>query len=108
MSKKMIESKKASPVTRKPSSTAGKKRVIFQVQAPPGSEVSVAGTFNRWEPRNHLLKETKEGRFTRAVYLPPGRVEYKYMINGEWQLDPECHQLAPNEYGTSNCVLVVH
>jgi 1,4-alpha-glucan branching enzyme len=89
------------------SPNAGKKRVEFKIEAPAGSEISVAGTFNNWKPGVTLLRETKAGQFRRTLYLPRGRYEYKFVIDGAWTVDPLCDRWTSNEIGTLNSILEI-
>ena len=89
------------------SPTAGKRRVCFEVDAEPGSQVAVAGSFNNWRADTHLLSEPKAGHFKRLVYLPPGDYEYKFVIDGDWTADPKCEQWKHNEFGSLNSILSV-
>lgn len=89
-------------------STRGRCRVHFEVDAEPGSHVAVAGNFNDWNPKAHVLKETKRpGHFERYVYLQPGNYQYKFVIDGSWSADPNCPSFTPNDFGTLNSVLKV-
>lgn len=84
------------------------KHVRIEMRAPPGSEVFVAGSFNAWNPRQIRLKEHPQGGlFTTTLVLPPDRHEYKFIINGEWHVDPACPNWAMNEHGSLNSVLWV-
>jgi len=90
------------------STTSGRKRVTFEVSAEPGSEVSVAGTFNDWDPARNLMHDrTGQGAFRTSMLLHPGRYEYKFVINNVWSIDPECRNWAPNAEGSLNSVLLV-
>ncbi|MCX7590391.1 MAG: glycogen-binding domain-containing protein [Kiritimatiellae bacterium] len=85
-----------------------KRRVRFQVRAQKGSEVYLAGTFNNWDPKAKRLKDKDgSGLFTGTLLLPPGRYEYKFVIDGTWCVDPECPEWVPNDMGTLNSVLHV-
>jgi 1,4-alpha-glucan branching enzyme len=87
--------------------TVGRK-VSFQVTAEPGSEVFVAGTFNNWDPRQHRMKDNPgSGHCKTTLVLPPGRHEYKFVVNGEWRVDPDCPEWAPNDQGSLNSVITV-
>ncbi len=89
-------------------STRGRCRVRFAVDAEPGSQVAVAGNFNAWSPKKHVLKETgNPGHFERLVYLQPGDYQYKFVIDGHWSADPNCPSFTPNEFGSFNSVLHV-
>jgi 1,4-alpha-glucan branching enzyme len=91
---------------RKPA--ARPRDVRFTLGAPRGSRVFVAGTFNGWDPRKDALSyEAASGMFALRMPLPPGRHEYKFVVDGEWVVDPTCEQSVPNEYGSANSVLAV-
>ena len=83
---------------------AGKKRVTFTLDAPDAREVAVAGTFNNWDPTRHRMKRDQNGTWKAQVMLPPGRYEYRLVVDGEWRNDPNAEACVPNEFGESNCV----
>lgn len=84
------------------------KRVIFQVAASPKSEVFLAGTFNQWDPRRHQMKDTRDtGKYSITLMLAKGSYEYKFVINGNWVVDPECQNWVRNSLGTLNSVAQV-
>ena len=86
--------------------TKGRKRISFELWAEPGSDVFVAGTFNGWDPTGKRMTY-KDGVYAVTAYLPPGRYEYKFVVDGTWVLDPECPHAVPNDQGTLNSVVVV-
>ena len=94
--------------SRKQPATAGRKRRDFQVRTNPGNEVFLSGSFNNWNREAKKLKDiTGDGDYSISIFLPPGRHEYKFVINGEWQVDPECPDWVVNKYGTLNSVIDV-
>jgi 1,4-alpha-glucan branching enzyme len=81
------------------------KRIIFEVAANPNSEVYLAGSFNNWDPKRHQMKDTRgKGKYAITLMLPKGEHEYKYVINGNWVVDPECQDWVRNSLGTLNSV----
>jgi 1,4-alpha-glucan branching enzyme len=87
---------------------AGKKRVTFQLTAEPGSAVHVAGSFNNWDGAAKQMKDKNgSGRYSTVVFLPRGRHEYKFLVDGKWCVDPECTDWVPNAHGSLNSVIVV-
>lgn len=94
--------------TKKPTKATGKKRVLFEIQAEPGSKVSVAGTFNQWAPEVKMLKDKESnGIFQTTLMLAPGEYEYKFFINEDWCIDPRNPNFRANDMGTLNSVIVV-
>ncbi len=84
------------------------KRVSFQVTAEPGSEVFVAGSFNNWNPTQYRMRDNPgSGHCKKTLVLPAGRHEYKFVVNGQWRVDPNCPDSVPNESGSMNSVLTV-
>lgn len=84
------------------------KRVTFQVTANPGGEVYLAGTMNQWNPTQHKMKDTRgNGKYAITLMLAKGEYEYKFVINGNWVVDPECQNWVRNAYGTLNSVVKV-
>ena len=69
-------------------------------------EVILAGSFNGWD--EHALKMNKgsDGWYLQAD-LPPGRYEYKFIVDKEWLHDPACNETVVNEHGTLNSVMYV-
>ncbi len=94
--------------TKIASSIAGKRRVVFQFRASPGSTIGLAGSFNQWDPAAKVLQDKKgEGLYTGILMLSPGTYEYKFCVDGHWQPDPENPNFTPNDLGTLNSVLIV-
>jgi 1,4-alpha-glucan branching enzyme len=84
------------------------RKVRFELDAESGSQVAVAGTFNDWDPTRTLMKDNPgSGRFATTVKLSPGRHEYKFVVNGDWRVDPECPEWVPNGCGSLNSVVCV-
>ena len=84
------------------------KKVSFVLATEPGCDVFVAGSFNNWDPAQHRLRDNPDnGVYKIALPLPPGRHEYKFVVNGEWRLDPSCPDWLPNDMGTLNSVVSV-
>ena len=92
---------------KKTGSSKGKK-VSFQLTTDPGSEVFVAGTFNNWDPKQHRMNDNPgSGHCAITLVLPPGRHEYKFVVNGEWRADLNCAESTPNDQGSTNSVISV-
>lgn len=69
--------------------------------------VFIAGTFNDWQPAATPMIAVGDGRWVKELALPPGRYEYRLIVDGEWVSDPAAAQQAPNPHGSCNSVLVV-
>jgi 1,4-alpha-glucan branching enzyme len=96
----------------KPRATArgkppGKKQVMFSLEAPHAQRVHVTGSFCDWKTDSCAFKKDRSGHWKASLALPPGRYEYRFLVDGEWCDDPNCHERSPNPFGTENCVLHV-
>ena len=98
--------KTASPGTQKNKKT--RKNVDFEYFAPNANKVELASTFNNWNPEKTPLQKEEEGKWKVSLDLKPGRYEYRYRVDGEWQNDQRSAQCVPNIYGTWNCVIEVN
>ncbi|MBN2875512.1 MAG: hypothetical protein JXM71_10500 [Spirochaetales bacterium] len=62
--------------------------VSFYFQADPGQRVTVAGSFNGWDPFIHELEETEPGSYWLKLSLSPGDYYYVFFYKGERIADP--------------------
>jgi len=72
--------------------------VLFQYLAPHAKQVLVAGDFNQWVG-DPLLRRNGDGLWQRVVPLRLGGYRYKFLIDGEWELDPGAPRQKENSYG---------
>jgi len=61
----------------------------FLFKGPPGETVSVAGTFNNWDPFMYELREGPAGVYSITIPLPPGTYQYIFFHRGERYWDPD-------------------
>jgi hypothetical protein len=59
----------------------------FTFNAPPGENVTVAGTFNGWDPFMYELRENPAGVYKLTLPLPPGTYQYVFFHRGARHLD---------------------
>jgi len=77
------------PIKRPDSPNRGPEGTLtFTFHAEPGETVTVAGSFNRWDPYMYELREISPGRYTLSLPLPAGTYQYTFFYRGERQLDP--------------------
>jgi 1,4-alpha-glucan branching enzyme len=79
----------------------------FSLSAPQAKSVFVAGSFNQWNLSAYPLKQDKKGVWKISLPLGSGRYEYRFLVDGEWQNDPNCPSLVENPFGTLNCIKIV-
>lgn len=95
---------------RKPAANVGGSHheyVDFELTHPTAQEVCIAGSFNDWHPNATPMIRQDNGRWTIGLALPPGRYEYRFVVDGEWMDDPAAGELIPNPFGTANAVIEV-
>jgi hypothetical protein len=68
--------------------------------------VAVAGTFNNWN-QSQALFGREGGEWICRIDLAPGKYTYKFIIDGDWILDPDNPTTEDDERGFTNSVLVV-
>jgi hypothetical protein len=67
-------------------------------------EVFLAGNFNNWDPRAYAMK--REGdEWVFPVHLFPGKHLYKFIVDGNWIIDPGNKLWEQNEHNTGNSVI---
>lgn len=92
--------------------------MLFQYYAPSARQVTLAGSFNNWggtqgggryDPDIDRMGDTDgDGIWMIVVPLPPGRYQYKYVIDGgvRWEKDPN-NPDTDVEGGIENSLVVV-
>jgi hypothetical protein len=70
------------------------------------SVVALSGSFNAWN-QSQLLFARDEGGWVCRVDLDPGVYRYKFIVDGDWLLDPSNPETAEDEAGNVNNVLEV-
>lgn len=90
-----------------PKQKVRRRKVSFSLKAPKANEVVVVGDFNEWEIGRHLLQRNDIGVWQKTAMLPAGRYEYRFLVDGRWENDPNNQELCYNCFGTLNNVLLV-
>ncbi|MDT5272696.1 MAG: hypothetical protein QOH49_4882 [Acidobacteriota bacterium] len=70
------------------------------------SVVVLVGTFNEWN-QSQLLFAREEGGWVCRIDLDPGVYQYKFVVDGDWLLDPSNSDTAEDEAGNVNNVIEV-
>lgn len=100
--------KKTVETAAEPAAKVSRKRVRFEVAAGKGKTVSIAGSFNEWDPNvKYLTDKDGDGVYIGYLMLAPGRYEYKLIIDGKWCMDDNNPNFLPNDFGTLNSVIEV-
>jgi len=62
--------------------------LIFTYNAQPGESVTIAGSFNSWDPFMYELREGPSGVYSITIPLPPGTYQYVFIHRGQRYVDP--------------------
>lgn len=85
--------------------------VNFIYYGPEAKQVLLAGEFNQWGRGGQPIQMEPIGRtgflYHTMVLDEPARLEYKLVVDGEWQTDPLCQNSVDNGIGGRNSYFVV-
>ncbi len=101
--KRVVRKATAAPAAEKDT----KRCINLVVNEQPGRTVCIAGSFNNWQPGKKMTDKNGDGVYRCQLRLAPGNYQYKLVVDGQWRLDADNPNLAPNEFGSCNNVLVV-
>ena len=81
---------------------------MFSCSAPGAGSVHVAGEFNDWNPTADAMSDPDgDGVFSVTLPLAQGSYQYKFVVDGNWQEDPNAADSADDGFGGKNSVIVV-
>ena len=67
----------------------GSWRVIFRINNPDAQGMSLAGSFNGWNPAANQMQRDAQGGWSTAIFLPDGVHQYKFVADRDrWLADP--------------------
>ena len=71
------------------------------------TDLQVAGDFNNWQPDLGVITSIDNGTIVKTFSAAPGTHQYRLVINGSWQEDPNNPDKMVNEFGGVNSVLTI-
>ena len=80
--------------------------ITFHLRNNKAMRVMLAGSFNDWDPNTLAMQKTDSG-WTRQLKLRPGKFWYKFIIDGNWEVDENNYLKENDGYGNINSVLFV-
>lgn len=84
-----------------------KGNTTFRLKGYPNARlVAVAGSFNDWK-QSQVLCAREQDEWVCRIDLAPGKYTYKFIIDGDWILDPDNINTEDDERGFTNSVLIV-
>jgi len=95
----------AARITLPPPSLKG--NATFRLKGYPNASIVVlAGSFNQWNQSQYVFG--REGdEWVCRVDLEPGKHAYKFIVDGNWLLDPANPNTEDDDYGVKNSVIIV-
>ncbi len=81
--------------------------VAFVFLDPKAKEVYVAGQFNNWDTTANPLKKDADGKWSTTIQLEAGKHPYKFIVDGEWRLDPLNPDFEDDGAGNLNSIRTV-
>ena len=96
--------------TEKPAAGAGSSgpEINFVLDHNGAEHVYLCGDFNDWKPASlRMIGNPDAGLWEKRLTLPPGRYEYKFIVDGKWVHDPDARKNIPNIFGSLNSVVEV-
>ena len=94
------------------SCTAGprqtKEGVLFSYYDPSARDVQIVGDFSGWEPlENSMVHDQGKHIWTGKIPLKAGTYQYKFIVDGEWKVDPDNPDVVTTSMGARNSTLKV-
>ena len=80
--------------------------VTFSYWSPEAKMVQIAGDFNNWSSEGNIKLEKKgDGLWEAKLPLKRGTYQYKYIVDGDWRIDPNNPLKVTNSFGFENSLL---
>ena len=94
------------PVQLGPKQT--KEGVSFNYYDPVAQNVQLVGDFSNWEPVEDVMVQEKVNNIWKGTFpLDPGKYQYKFVVDGEWKIDPYNPEVTTSNQGTNNSLVIV-
>lgn len=81
--------------------------VTFVLLKPGARQVSLCGEFNSWSPAATPLQREGKDRWAVTLALPPGRHQYKYVVDQQWLPDLNACEFVLNDFGSLDSVIEI-
>jgi 1,4-alpha-glucan branching enzyme len=81
--------------------------VEFTLNAPSANAVSLVGDFNNWSSTASPMQKRPNGEWAVMLQMPLGRHEYKFVVDGREQSDPQNPEQVDDGKGGRKSVLTI-
>jgi 1,4-alpha-glucan branching enzyme len=105
---KKKQSQESETEMKSPAAEQQSREVDFVLECSGAEHGYVCGGFNDWHPTcRRMIGNPDPGLWEKRLLLPPGRHEYKFVVDGKWLHDPDAGENVFNIYGSLNSVVEV-
>ncbi len=88
--------------------TQTKEGVVFSYYDPVAQNVHLAGDFSNWQPVEDIMVQKEGNNIWKGIFpLDPGKYQYKFVVDGEWKLDPYNPEVVTSNMGANNSLVSV-
>jgi chromosome partitioning protein len=85
-----------------------KEGVLFSYYDPSARDVQLVGDFSDWEPlQNSMIQDQGKHIWTGVIPLEAGTYQYKFIVDGEWKIDPDNAEVVTTSMGARNSAVNV-
>ncbi|MEJ5257178.1 MAG: glycoside hydrolase family 13 [Fervidobacterium sp.] len=81
--------------------------VVIRYYNKDAKQPFIAGTFNNWKADDTALYFIEDGWWEAVLELQPGIYEYKFVVDGNWIVDPNAFAFVDDGFGGQNGVFEV-
>jgi len=81
--------------------------ITFVLTNVHAGRVAISGEFNQWSADATPMIRQGDGAWKTTLALPPGRHQYKFVVDGHWMPDPNAAEQVADGYGAVNSVIEV-
>lgn len=71
------------------------------------NDIQIAGEFNDWQPDHGVETRIVNGILQKVLSVKPGAYQYRLIVDGKWQEDPDNPLQVTNDFGEINSLLRV-
>jgi 1,4-alpha-glucan branching enzyme len=68
--------------------------------------VLLSGSFNNWSTSGYTMQKV-DGEWRITIFLPQGKTLYKFLVDGQWIIDPNNKLWEQNEFNSKNSIIWV-
>ena len=79
--------------------------IVFEYKDQNAESVFIVGSMNDWNTSSLPMQRDEDGTWKIQLKLEYGEYRYKFMVDGNWQVDPSNSRMEDDGYGGSNSVV---